>query len=217
MTSNVARVIVLGCATALAAATPLSAVAQQDDPGTRTIAADVDGDGTLDRVTVRQLDDSTQTLTFEVAGRTVEVTTEGEGFAPLEQPRRVDVNSDGRDEVVLARAVGANTVTFDLWSYDPVRAKIFPVSTPDGARLDVFEGGGVNATSGYTCVDHPDTGARDFVTVNAYRTEAGTFDGERTTYSVDGDLARQTDRVEFTAVDEDDPVLATEPSSCGTV
>lgn len=218
MTRVVTKLLALsfaGAAFALPAAT-----AQADELETKTIQADVDGDGNLDQVTLSEISADSQKLVFSVPQGEIAVTIAGDSSFPLQEPRRVDVNGDGQHEVLVAEFVGANTVTFNGWYFDVDRNKIFPTSTPDGSRLKIYEGGGVSAINGYSCVGHPDTGARDLSTVEARLVDTPgdqpVFDGARTTYHVDGGIAREIDRLEFTGVGPDDPRLATEPQSCAT-
>lgn len=57
----------------------------------------------------------------------------GDGAAqPLVDPRPTDVNSDGTDEALVPEFVGANTLPFHLWAYDPASG-LQEITTPDGA------------------------------------------------------------------------------------
>ncbi|ASR35297.1 hypothetical protein BAY61_10150 [Prauserella marina] len=223
MSGSMTRLLAAGAVgvlgVALTATTAATAVA--DEYESHTVQADVDGDGSLDDVTLTEVSPTSQTLTFALAGGPVEVTIEGDASYPLQQPRPVDVNSDGTHEIMVAEYVGANTVTFNAWYYDPARGKIFPVANPDGSRLQVYEGGGAAARSGYNCFDYPDTGDRDLEALNARLVDSSgevpLFDGTRIRYHVEDGVAREVQRFEYEAIPGDDPRLDTDPRSCGAI
>ena len=210
------RAVAAGFAGALLMA-PGVATAQGGEFEERTVQADVDGDGRLDGVTSREVDADTQALIFGLAEEQLDTTFGWNSSYPLQEPRRVDVNGDGRHEVVVTESVGANTLTLAVRDYDPASG-IRSVTTVDGAPLRLYEGGGVSANSGYGCLDDH-TGTRELVTVNAHVTstpdDTPLFSGERTTFLVDNGVATETNKEQFNDVTRDDPLLATNPQSCG--
>ncbi|MEU3269672.1 VCBS repeat-containing protein [Saccharomonospora sp. NPDC006951] len=217
------RVVAAGFACATLAAASFTALppAQGQGGETRTTQADVDGDGQLDDVVLKEASANNQTLTFRLAsGGSAEVTFEGDTSMPLQPPRPVDVNGDGQDEVVVAEMVGANTLTLNVWSYDVARTKVFPVTTPNGGRLQLFEGGGIAAVTGYGCARlNPGSSGRDLIGVKALiddpASDAATYTGTRTTYHVTPDgKARTVNRLNVTSVPRDDPALTTDPQAC---
>ena len=221
MSSAVKRVLAVGFVGAVFGMSG-SVIAQADESfETKTTQADVDGDGRLDGVTLREVSADSQTLTFGLADEQVQITIAGDARYPLQTPRPVDVNSDGSHEVTVPEFIGANTITSNIWRYDVQRGKIFPVSNPDGSRLKVYEGGGASARSGYNCFDYPDTGARDLETLEARMvgTSDGSplFNGVRTRYHVVYGIATQVKRVEYEAIAGTDPRLDSDPRSCGAV
>lgn len=199
---------------AFAADSP-AAPAGPGDRETATTYADIDGDGRQNAVTVREVDDNLQTLTFAFADGVVDTSFEADSSTPLQEPRRVDINGDGKDEVMVANAVGANTITFNIWTYEPGEG-IVPLTTSAGAPFELYEGGGVSAINGYSCT--ADHSGSQFVTVEAQL--AGTpddkavFDGGRITYSVNNNAMTAEARTPIDKAPAKDPVLATDPDSC---
>lgn len=210
---RVATVVALTAAAVVSAAGAAAATAQEWE--TATTYADVDGDGTLNAVTVREVAPDTQTLTFAFPGEVIDTAFAADSRTPLQRPRPVDINGDGRDEVVVASAVGANTVTFNIWKYEPGQG-IVRLTTSAGAPFDVFEGGGAAAIGRYGCVPVP-TG-RHFLTVDAQLvgTEGGqpVYDGERTTYSVNRNATTVETVTPIHRARADDPRLAADPATC---
>ncbi|QGK71453.1 hypothetical protein GIY23_19785 [Allosaccharopolyspora coralli] len=197
--------------------TPGIAAAQGDEFEEHTVKADVDGDGRADGVTLREVSEDTHALIFGLAGEQIDTTYPGNASFPLQKPRPTDVNLDGSHEVIVTEYVGANTLTFNVRDYDPASG-IRSVSTEDGAPLKLFEGGGVSGNSGYSCLDDH-TGTRELVSVTAHVTstpdDTPLFSGERVSYLVDNGVATETHRAEFNDVPREDPVMETNPESCG--
>jgi len=113
--------------------------------------ADLNGDHRIDRVTVQPSPDNPheQVLVGRVGPTTYQtrvlLDTTAEGVLPL---RVVDLDRDGRQEVVVTETVGANTVWFSVWGLDNGWR---PLRTPDGALMNLYEGGGISAISRYGC------------------------------------------------------------------
>ena len=184
-------------------------------PGEVTVAADLDGDGQADRVSVRVVDgDPTrQQLSAVVRGFRV-----GSAYMPLHSPsgvlppRVVDLDGDGRDEVVVTEAVGANTDHFTVWRLDARRLRA--VTTPDGAPLRLTEGGGASAITRYGCEDVD--GARRLVTVLGRldgTTNPALYDGERVTHTVHNGVATTTSTTPVRA-QRTDPAYQVDREAC---
>lgn len=211
----------IACALAMAATATTSMAtlataspAPQDNRESATAYADVDGDGAPNAVTVREVADDVQTLTFAFAGGQIDTTFPADARPPLQQPRPVDIDGDGLDEVIVAHSVGANTLTFNIWKFEPGEG-IVRLRTSAGAPFEVYEGGGVSATSGYGCTPTPD--GREFVTVQA--AQAGDpaeqrFDGDRTSYRVHGDAVSVESRTPIEQAPADHPLLDIDPATC---
>lgn len=212
--------LALGAAATAAAALTVTAAPALAGPGpdereSVTIYADVDGDGWPNAVTVREVGPQTQTLTFSFGDHVVGTSFTADSSTPLQPPRRVDINGDGTHEVLVAHAVGANTLTFGIWKYEPGQGAV-RLTTSAGGPFDVFEGGGVSAISGYGC--QPVPGGREFVTVNAQLVDAPgnapRYSGDRTTYSVNLNAVTVESRTPIDHAPPDDPRLATDPATC---
>jgi hypothetical protein len=129
----------LGIATAALLIAPSPGAAAPEPAGQVDTEADVDGDGVANPVTLHQVAPGTQLLRIGMPEEFVDarIGVDDSVRLPLIAPRPVDVNGDGRDELVLAVAVGANTTTFEVWSYDDDR--LHAVSTQDGATWQLHE------------------------------------------------------------------------------
>jgi len=186
-------------------------------PEPATVSADLDGIGVNDTVTLAVLPSGQFELSADLGTMTVRAPV-GDGTPqPLVDPRPTDVNSDGTDEVLVPEFVGANTLTFHLWAYDPARG-LYETTTPDGAPLAVYEGGGIATRNGYECPADHDGRALDLVS-GSMQGDPGNlrYDGERVTYLVQDGVATPVYTTPFTGVTVDDPVLATDPASCAPV
>lgn len=183
--------------------------------------ADLDDDGTDDRITVQADPDGGWQLRADLAGRTVTAKLPTDEPAVLEAQRRVsDVDGNRVPEVVVPVSVGANTVAYAVYLHDP-ELGLVPVSGPDGSPFFLYEGGGASAVNGYECGDDHD--GRTLALVGATLREdlppgaEPRYSGDYSVYSVsDGILTP----VHFTPIDSvaaGDPVLHTDPSSCAPV
>lgn len=204
-------------AAALGAASVGTATASPSMPGEAvTVYADLDGNAVVDPVTLATVEGGAFELTTTIDGTTYQAGVGDGTQQPLVDPRPVDVNSDGVDEVLVPEFVGANTLTFHVWAYDPTRG-LYEITTPDGAPLAVYEGGGVAASSGYECPADHDGRTLDLVSgavPGSPDPDDLRYDGERVTYDVRGGVAGRVHVTPFTGVTRDDPVIATDPATC---
>ncbi|WP_143266136.1 MULTISPECIES: hypothetical protein [Amycolatopsis] len=203
----------LRCAAVLAAALAsavLASGAASAAPQPQRAAVDLDGDGTPDLATLTTTGDYTQRLEFTVRGVTTAVDLPG---APA--PMRVtDIDGDGRQEVVVLETAGANTLWYGVWDYDGTGPRT--LSTTDGEKLYLYEGGGVTTRLGYECADNS-SGGRDLITLAALmddNTSAMTYSGQRVLYEIHDGTAREVTTYTITSAPQDDPVLRTTPESC---
>ncbi|GAA0898606.1 hypothetical protein [Pseudonocardia zijingensis] len=207
-----------GLAAAALVTVPGTALAQYR-PAAVTAEADVDGDGAQEHVTLEQLAPGTQLLRVHLPSGYVEDRILGDEGLPLIVPFVVDVNGDGRDELVIATSLGANTNTLQLWSFDDDR--LHAVTTEDGATWQLFEGGGVSAMGMYGCV--PGTPARQLRDVQATLDEAAStdgttrYDGTAVTYTVTDGMAHRAVVEPLEDVTRDDPRVQVDPATCATV
>lgn len=169
-----AAILVAAVAPATASAAPVMEHSAQ---------ADLNGDGTLDRVVVRAVaGNPEEQLLIATVGRTNYVARE-EFYAfeaGVQPPRVVDLNDDGRDEVILTESLGNNTDTLSVWGLNDGWR---PVKLPDQSRLRLYEGGGASAINRYGC--EIVNGQRKLVTVSAFIDwETEIYSGERIVYTV---------------------------------
>lgn len=180
--------------------------------------ADVDGDGLAEPVTLRQLSPGTQLLRIDLPSGYVEDQVHGLDGAelPLVVPSVVDVNGDGRDELVLTLALGVNTSTFEVWGFDNDR--LHALTTEDGAAWRLYSGGGQSAIGEYGCL--PGTPGRQLRTVRAVidngasRDGTPRYDGEVVTYTVDGGVAHPAATDHLENVTREDPRAQADPVIC---
>jgi VCBS repeat protein len=181
----------------LALATPATALATPSpSPTLMSVRADLNGDGALDLVTVRQApgDPSTQIVTGTVGGRRYDA------FVPLDsaigvRPLRVgDVDGNGRADIFVTEVVGANTEWLSVWE---LGQRWLPVRHPDGQQVQLFDGGGIASIVRYGCevVD----GRRELFTVAAELDwDTGIYSGEKVNYVVDDTEATEVSRESIT-------------------
>jgi hypothetical protein len=179
-----------------------------------TARADLNGDGRTDRVAVREVVGApdTQELVAVVGGHRFTARVPFHSTVGMSPLRVVDLDDDVRDEVVVTESIGANTDLFTVWglSGGVLRA----VTTPDGNRLVLAEGGGISALSRYGCevVD----GRRHLVTVQGelvWTSDPLVHDGERVTYAVRDGVATATSTTPVLA-ERDAPAYQVDPKSC---
>ena len=178
--------------------------------------ADLDDDGTDDRITVQADPGGGWQLRVDLAGGTVTAKLPTDEPAVLEADRRVsDVDGDRVPEVVVPVSIGANTVSSAVYLYDP-RLGLVPVSGPDGGPFFLYEGGGVSAVNGYECADDHDGRSLGLVGVTLREPAGGEprYSGSYNAYSVSDGIVTP---VQSTPIDDaaaGDPVLQTDPTSC---
>lgn len=207
-----AMVAVTGAMMGAALLLPASALAATPPDETR-IEADMDGDGTYDPVTLQQVTPESMLLRVGLADQYLDATVPGNasGLAP----RVVDVDADGRDELLVPESVGANTITFTLWSYEP-GAGLRHMADPTGAPWKVSEGGGVSAISDYGCIaDHDD---QQVILINARldddAADPSTYSGTRTAFTVESGTATPTSTVQIESAPREDPLLQVDSATC---
>jgi hypothetical protein len=155
------------------------------------VRADLNGDGTLDRVVVRPTTDNPeQQFLVATVGRTNFVARVPMDVPFGVQPLRVsDIDADGRDEITVTETVGANTLWFSVWVLD---RGLQQVRLADGTPLRLYEGGGRSSIVGYGCefVD----GRQELFTVRAELVdeEIGLYAGERVNHTVVHGVATET-------------------------
>ncbi|MBA8925068.1 hypothetical protein BC739_002267 [Kutzneria viridogrisea] len=179
----------------LAAVSAALAFAVPANAGTAPILvhADLDGDGVADEVTLTPVADNAHEQLLTATVRGIQLTARVPfdslfGLAPL---RVVDLNGDGKQEVVVTESVGANTDGFSVWG---LHGGLRPVTSGGADRFKLWEGGGFSAISGYGC--EPAGGTRQLVTVSAELTDwqNEVYEGDRVTYSVRDGVATETSR-----------------------
>lgn len=201
---------------ALAFALVLVPVGVAAADSTETSTLDLDGNGTLDSARLAALGDgSQQALQFTVDGRVTEAVLPGDSYAGTRPMRVLDVNNDGRQELLVSESVGANTEWFSIWDLGADGAPR-ELTTQDGAPLKLNEGGGVAARLGYECAPAGSDG-RVLITLaasNESPTAEPSYDGRRVAYEVRDGVAAPVDEYPFTGAPQGDPVLVTAPDSC---
>jgi hypothetical protein len=206
--------VLVGCV-AVPLAAPIAMAAEP--PPRATVFADLDGNGRPGPVTQTEISPDQRLVSADLGDRRVEaVVGEAGQFLPFEPPRVVDLDRDGRQELVVASVIGANTITWNVWEYRPDRG-LTPITTA-GSPLTLYEGGGIAAASGYGCTDHAGAGSRtlEFVT-GALAGDPGTadtYDGSITTYAVRDGEATVVREVPFRGVPAGDPLLVPDPATC---
>ncbi|SFS31925.1 hypothetical protein SAMN05660874_00169 [Saccharopolyspora flava] len=176
----------------------------------QTVYADVDGDGTANVVTVRLLDESTQSITFDLPQGPVETTAPAQLQAP-QPPRVTDVNRDGAAEVAVTTVTGANTQHFQLFKYEPAIGVV--AVDGGGAPFTFYEGGGISARSGYQCED-PGKGPMLRIVSAQYDFETETYDGTTSWLVQSGNSISEWTRAPFSDLPADDPQLNLDPTTC---
>ncbi|MCP2168245.1 hypothetical protein [Goodfellowiella coeruleoviolacea] len=181
------------------------------------VRADLNGDGVLDSARLTDVGNGWQTLVVTVGDDVVDTgipwdAPNGLGIRPI---RVTDVNGDGRQELAVSEAVGANTTTFSVWQYDEV-APLRELTTPNGQPLKLHEGGGVWERTGYECVPASPSG-RLLVTLGVQHPDLSVpvYTGERVTYQVRETTAIPVSKTTLTNVPDGDPRVSTDPASCG--
>lgn len=215
---RLAAAAAIGTAAVLVAAPAAAADGAPVDGETATVYGDVDGDGHGGPITLREVGENTQSLRFSFDDQTYATTFEADTRAPLQEPRVVDIDSDGTDEVMAVKFVGANTLTMTIWKYVPGEG-IVEMTDTSGAPFEVYEGGSASAVSGYECTADHDAG--QFVTLLAQQDvpspgEEPHYTGTRITHSVDGTTVSEESVVPVEGTDISAPPLKTDPATCAS-
>jgi hypothetical protein len=196
---------VLGCATVGVASATAESVTTQ---------ADLDGDGTPDTLTLTQTGAETQELVATAGGTVARVTIPMDPFFHTRPLRVTDINADGKAEVLVTEYIGANTFTYSSWDFDG--AHLRELRKPDGQPFPLYEGGGIRASSGYTC-EQSERG-RVFVVYNSetddLTADPVVYHGDRISYLVRDGVATPTTVITFTGAEADNPVRGGVPFIC---
>ena len=180
--------------------------------------ADLDDDGTDDRIIVQADSGGGWQLRVDLAGGTVTAKLPTDEPAVLEAERRIsDMDADRVPEVVVPVSVGDDTVSWAVYLYDP-QLGLVPVSGPDGSPFFLYEGGGVSAVNGYECADDHDGRSLGLVGVTLRQDlPAGAeprYSGSYSAYSVSDGIITPVQFFPIVDVAADDPVLQPDPASC---
>lgn len=205
--------VTTGIVAAALAATAGSASASEPPQQSFTAQADLDGNGTLETVTITKSSDAMD-LSATIDGKTVHANVPGDGFAGDVSPLRVaDFNGDGAADLVVRYSVGANTDWLGVWDYDGTGFR--QLTTPDGKALTLNEGGGLAARTGYACADVPH---RELTSVAAEADDISkdpiTYTGSRTTYLVRDGIATPQRTMDLKSVPSADPLVSPNPDTC---
>jgi hypothetical protein len=180
--------------------------------GQQTASADLNGDGRLDRVTLRPVDGNpnVQELVARVGGKRLTATVPMNNYGGVQPMRVVDVNADGRDEVVVTQSVGANTDSFGVWGLHG--NALSRVRLADGTQLILWQGGGASAVLRYGCTADHD--GRQLVQARGMGIGDYTvYEGEYVVYTVDGAVATEVARVPVSGP-RDAPGFQADPAAC---
>jgi hypothetical protein len=180
--------------------------------GQQTASADLNGDGRLDRVVLQPVagNESRQLLITRIGGKRLTATVPMNNHGGVQPMRVVDVNADGRDEVVVTQSVGANTDSFGVWGLHG--GALSPVRLVDGTQLILWQGGGASAMLRYGCTADHD--GRQLVQASGMGIGDYTvFEGERIVYTVDGGVATEVSR-EPVRGPRDTPGFQADPAAC---
>jgi hypothetical protein len=180
-------------------------------------AADLDGDGADEQITIRAAGTADQRIVTEVDGREVAADAPADTRSQVREPRVTDLDGNGAEELVLTELTGANTETFDVWAY--VDGALRSLGAGNMEKLRLYEGGGVAARSGYTCENV--AGGRQLVVLSAEVDDATaaepTYSGDWTYYRLqDGTATPTGSAVTFTAVGARSALLSPDPGACTT-
>jgi hypothetical protein len=182
----------------------------------RTVAAqaDLDGNGTLDHVSLSQVSPALYLLEANIGGQVFQANLALDEYTGVQPLRVTDVNADGKDEIALTEVLGANTTTLSLFDFDGQNLRV--VSTPDHRGLSLYEGGGISTRNGYTC--EPSRLGKVLVSFTALLDDnwgdPATYSGTRTSYLVRDGVATQSARFSFTGVGADSVWLKGDPAAC---
>lgn len=176
---------------------------------------DFDGDGRVDRAWIESVAGNpvptTQVLSAQVGAERYRAYVPFASWSTDARPMRVvDLDGDGREEVVVAESVGANTTTSSVWGFN---GRLRALTTADGGKLVLAEGGGLAARSLFGCETDGD-GDRALVTVSTQLDwDANRYVGERVVHAVAGGVASEVSRTPVDAA-PGDPVFDLDVESC---
>ena len=203
---------VMGLAAQAGTVAPQAVRAEIAVEGQQTASADLNGDGRLDRVTLRPVDGNPeqQLLTARIGGKRLTATVPMDNYGGVRPMRVVDVDADGRDEVIVTEIVGANTDHFVVWGLHG--NALTSVKLADGTPLRLMEGGGASAVVRYGCTADHD--GRQLIQVRGVAVGDWTvFEGEYIVYTVDGAVATEVARVPVSGP-RDAPGFQADPAAC---
>lgn len=181
------------------------------------VAADLNGDGVDEQVTVRAAGTEKQRIVTTVDGQRLTVSAPADTLGAVIAPRVTDIDGNGAEELVLTEYVGANTDTFGVWAY--MDGALYSFGTDNGEAVRLYEGGGISARSGYTCEEVG--GVRQLVVLSAQIDDDSwddpAYTGRWTYYRVeDGTATPSGTEVAFTSVGADSPLLAPDSAACAS-
>lgn len=158
--------------------------------GVSEVAADVDGDGQVDRVVgYRRPNGAGQVAVELAAGGTAAVGAGGaDGAEPLSVLGGVALGGDG-ETVLAVIGAGASVTVVGLFQF--VECALTPVLLPSGEPAELPVGGTVTHGDGLACAASGDS--LRLVRLTATSTDGETFVTDDTAYRVDGNTAIEVD------------------------
>ena len=210
------KTIALAAVTLAATAVGLGAgSAAATAPGDVRLAADLNGDGVDEQITVSAAGTDKQQIVTTVDGQRYTASVPGDTAGAVIAPRVTDIDGNGAEELVLTEYVGANTDTFVVWAY--MDGALYSFGADNGDVLRLYEGGGVSARSGYTCEEVG--GVRQLVVLSAQIDDSSwddpTYTGSWTYYRIeDGTATPNGTEVSFTSVGAESPLLSPDSGAC---
>ncbi|TDV55432.1 hypothetical protein [Actinophytocola oryzae] len=203
---------VLALVTGLLALGAPVASAATPAPASVTVQADVNGDGVPDRVVVSPATDAAnqQILTVTI-GRTNYVAHTAMPYFGVQAPKVVDINLDGKQELIVTEDIGAHTYWYSVWG---MFGGLRPVRLADQVtKLQLLEGESVGELARYNCNDYTPSGRRQLVTYTAQLADPNTlmYTGHRVTYDIVNGIATVTNAF---ALSGPQIIFYGDPSSC---
>lgn len=164
----------------------------------KSVYADLNGDGLKDYVTVESVpgNQNEQILSARVGAQRLTARLPLDSPVGVQPMGVVDLDGDGRKEVVVTESLGANTSAMGVWGL--YGGRLGAVRTGDGAPLLLWDGGGASAINRYGCTADHD--GRQLVTVGAQAVDIDftVFEGEFVVYEIEQGIATETARVPVT-------------------
>lgn len=169
-------------------------------------AADVDGDGSEDRVFTYRRSDGDRRVAVELAGggtAAVDASASpSEGPSPLSVLGGVDLGGEG-DTVVAVTGAGASVVTVGLFQFDD--CALTPVTFESGADVELPVSGAITHGDGLRCSGSD--GGPPLTRLSATSTDGETFTATETGYRIEGttlvEISSQTTTLTRGADDEE--------------